>query len=103
MKCNHCQEKTESFVTVCATDEVEISGSRGTANYVSKCKFCKREGVCWLEPVEFSPRGDWKALGLESDTIFNEIEFIDNEWADYDEKASNEVSIMDIHSRFSKY
>ena len=36
------------------------------------------------------------ATGVESGTKFTDIDLSDGEWFDYDEKASEEVSIKDI-------
>lgn len=41
-------------------------------------------------------QGDWKAAGLESGTKFTGIDLTEGEWFDYDEKASEEVSITGI-------
>ncbi|OMH84439.1 UPF0587 protein [Zancudomyces culisetae] len=55
-----------------------------------------------IEPVEFSPKGEWIASGVDSVTKFNEIDFSMGDWADYDENADVEVSIMDFESSFVK-
>ncbi|OMJ29852.1 UPF0587 protein [Smittium culicis] len=106
-------------------DEIEIPGSRGSANYVSRCKFCKREGVAsivagpnkysndanafqtilvldcrGIEPVEFDFRRNWEAVGPESNSKFAEIDLSENEFFDYDEKGGNEVSIVDLEYKF---
>lgn len=100
----------------------EVSGSRGDANFVWRCKNCKREASAsikagpnpyqysepakrqkilefdcrGLEFVEFSPEGEWLADGAESTTKFTGVELNDGEWYDYDEKAGEEVSIKDL-------
>ncbi|KAJ1929187.1 hypothetical protein EC988_010122, partial [Linderina pennispora] len=89
VKCNSCHEVTPNFITISAEDNNSISGSRGEANFVMRCKFCKRESSAsiegspkpytaddsgsmatilslecrGLEPVEFEPRDGWKAEG----------------------------------------
>ena len=99
-----------------------MSGSRGEANFVWKCKNCKRESSATikaapvsyarhepakrqkilefdcrgLEFVEFSPEGQWLVDGEESSTKFADVELTDGEWYDYDEKAGEEVSIKDL-------
>ncbi|CAC9885702.1 unnamed protein product [Aureobasidium pullulans] len=45
-----------------------------------------------LEFVEFKP--DWKATGIDSNTKFDAIDLTEGDWYDYDEKASEEVSIQ---------
>jgi hypothetical protein len=41
-------------------------------------------------------QGEWLVDGLESNTKFEGVELTEGEWFDYDEKASEEVSIKDI-------
>ncbi|KAK5631444.1 hypothetical protein RRF57_007158 [Xylaria bambusicola] len=95
-------------------EENELSGSRGEANFVWRCKNCKMapkpyeqteppkqqtviEFDCrGLEFTAFSPEGEWLADGIDSGTKFEGIEFQDGEWFDYDEKANDEVSIKDL-------
>ena len=45
--------------------------------------------------IDFT-QGEWAAKGLDSSTTFRGIDLQDGEWFDYDEKASEEVSITDI-------
>ncbi|THY01527.1 DUF866-domain-containing protein [Aureobasidium pullulans] len=50
-----------------------------------------------LEFVEFKPdyiQGEWKATGIDSNTKFDAIDLTEGDWYDYDEKASEEVSIQ---------
>ncbi|THZ62057.1 hypothetical protein D6C86_04037 [Aureobasidium pullulans] len=47
-----------------------------------------------LEFVEFKPDGEWKATGIDSNTKFDAIDLTEGDWYDYDEKASEEVSIQ---------
>ncbi|KAL8726080.1 MAG: hypothetical protein Q9181_006185 [Wetmoreana brouardii] len=49
-----------------------------------------------LEFTEFQATGEWLAKGLETATKFSGIDLQEGEWFDYDEKASEEVSIKDI-------
>ncbi|RYP44093.1 hypothetical protein DL768_009417 [Monosporascus sp. mg162] len=101
----------------------ELSGSRGEANFVWKCKNCKRESSAsikaapkpyerteppkgqtiiefdcrGLEFTNFSPEGEWLADGIDSATKFQGIDCLqEGEWFDYDEKTSEEVSIKDL-------
>ena len=41
-------------------------------------------------------QGDWLATGLISASSFSGIDLQEGEWFDYDEKASEEVSIKDL-------
>ncbi|KAI8325123.1 DUF866-domain-containing protein [Martensiomyces pterosporus] len=127
VRCNSCNEVTDNFITISAEDNSKMSGSRGEANFVMRCKFCKRESSAsietspkpytaddsgsfvsiltlecrGLEPVEFEPRDGWVAEGTESQTPFD-IDLSEGEWYDYDEKAGGEVSITDINFKITR-
>ncbi|KAF2667933.1 DUF866-domain-containing protein [Microthyrium microscopicum] len=122
VQCTSCREIHPNWVSVSRHETHEQSGSRGEANFVWKCKNCKREHTAnikeapkayaqaspakafnilefdcrGLEFVEFKPDGDWLATGLESGTKFTDIDLTEGEWFEYDEKASEEVSIKDL-------
>lgn len=49
-----------------------------------------------LEFVEFKPDGEWQAVGVDSGSKFTGIDLTEGDWYDYDEKASDEVSIKDL-------
>jgi len=49
-----------------------------------------------LEFVEFKADGEWLCEGLESGTKFTGVELLEEEWFDYDEKTSEEVSMKDF-------
>ncbi|KAH7133241.1 hypothetical protein B0J13DRAFT_96689 [Dactylonectria estremocensis] len=122
VQCTSCRETHANYVGVNRFDTNEMSGSRGEANFVWKCKNCKRESTAsikaapvaykqgeppksqkiiefdcrGLEFTEFKPEGDWLADGLETSTRFTGVELVDGEWYDYDEKANDEVSIKEM-------
>ncbi|KAH7320983.1 hypothetical protein B0I35DRAFT_428287 [Stachybotrys elegans] len=122
VQCTSCRETHANFVGVNRFEDNEMSGSRGEANFVWKCKNCKRESSAsikagpvayehsdppkkqkilefdcrGLEFVEFKPEGDWLAEGLDSSTKFDSIDLQEGEWYDYDEKAGEEVSIKEM-------
>ncbi|ODA81003.1 hypothetical protein RJ55_03964 [Drechmeria coniospora] len=122
VQCTSCRETHSNYVGVNRFEMNEMSGSRGEANFVWRCKNCKRESSAsikaaaapyeqseppkakrliefdcrGLEFVEFKPEGEWLADGVDSGTKFTAIELVDGEWFDYDEKAGDEVSIKDI-------
>ncbi|KAI0007527.1 DUF866-domain-containing protein [Xylariaceae sp. FL0662B] len=123
VQCTSCRETHANPIAVSRFETSELSGSRGEANFVWKCKNCKRESSCsiktapksyeqneppkqqsiiefdcrGLEFVSFSPEGEWLADGLESGTKFEGIDSLqEGEWFDYDEKAGDEVSIKDL-------
>ncbi|KXL46457.1 hypothetical protein M433DRAFT_65643 [Acidomyces richmondensis BFW] len=122
IQCTSCRETHPNWVSISRFEKNEQSGSRGEANFVWRCKNCKREHSAniveapiaysqhsppqprniitldcrGLEFVEFKPDGAWKATGIESGTKFADIDLTEGEWFDYDEKAGEEVSIKDI-------
>ncbi|KAJ2159006.1 hypothetical protein GGF46_003339 [Coemansia sp. RSA 552] len=126
VQCGSCREVSENLVTIARTDSSKISGSRGEANLVMRCKGCKREGSMsimdeqpraftdqdkgfvtmlaldcrGMEPVEFDPCGEWKARGSESGTVFDDVNLDEGEWFGYDEEAGEAVSVSDIKTQF---
>ncbi|RDW72137.1 putative DUF866 protein [Coleophoma crateriformis] len=118
VQCTSCREIHPNWVG----ETNEMSGSRGEANFVWKCKSCKRESSATikaapasyeqgsppkrqkiiefdcrgLEFTEFRPEGEWLATGLESGSKFTAVDLSEGEWFDYDEKAGDEVSIKDL-------
>ncbi|KAG1445202.1 hypothetical protein G6F55_012044 [Rhizopus delemar] len=127
VECTSCHEVDENWISFNQQDTYEISGSRGSASLVMRCKFCKREGTAQFEPsfkikkynieqngkfqqiaqfdcrglelVDFQPRDSWFAKGAESDTVFNDIDLSEGEWAEYDEKSGEPVGISDIKEK----
>ncbi|KAK4461618.1 hypothetical protein QBC42DRAFT_269725 [Cladorrhinum samala] len=121
VQCTSCRETHPKPVGVSRFSQEEISGSRGEANFVWKCKNCKRESSAsilaaptaydapskppqkiltfdcrGLEFVEFVPEGEWQVDGAESNTKFEGIDLSEGEWYDYDEKAGDEVNIKEL-------
>jgi len=122
VQCTSCRETHSNWVTVSRFESNQMSGSRGDANFVFKCKNCKRESSATikeapkayaqssppkkvniiefdcrgLEFTEFKAEGEWQAKGSESATVFSSIDLQEGEWYDYDEKAGEEVSIKDV-------
>lgn len=127
-RCNNCGESRDYWQYVVVNEVLEVSGSRGEANLVEKCKLCSRVNTVaivsdsigkynaadhneeWqpliqldcrgLEPIDFDPRMGWTAVGTESGTVFDEIDLSEKVWADYDEKASEATEIADFEVRF---
>ncbi|MBW0500799.1 hypothetical protein O181_040514 [Austropuccinia psidii MF-1] len=52
VKCNTCHEIHSNWVALCRDQEYPISGSRGNANFVWKCQFCKREASVSFTDVQ---------------------------------------------------
>ncbi|KAL8702920.1 MAG: hypothetical protein Q9201_003900 [Fulgogasparrea decipioides] len=122
VQCTSCRETHPSWVSISRFESSDISGSKGEANFVWRCKACKRESTAnikdapkayaqaspptrqtiiefdcrGLEFTEFQATGEWLAKGLETATKFSGIDLQEGEWFDYDEKAGEEVSIKDV-------
>ncbi|KAH7910881.1 hypothetical protein BJ138DRAFT_1086755 [Hygrophoropsis aurantiaca] len=109
-------------------------GKKSFAHLVWRCGFCKRESSAKFDPsfapqpytsesngqfapflvidcrglefIGFDPKlgGNWKCLGVESSTPFNEVTFEGDttDWVDYDEKCSLPVGISNIESKWSR-
>ncbi|KAF2788989.1 hypothetical protein K505DRAFT_285175 [Melanomma pulvis-pyrius CBS 109.77] len=122
VQCTSCRETHPNFVTLNRFEQHDVSGSKGEANFVWRCKNCKREHSAsvkaapatyprtepaktqnilefdcrGLEFVDFKAEGEFLAKGLETTTKFTGIDLTDGEWFDYDEKAGEEVSITNV-------
>ncbi|KAF2861716.1 DUF866-domain-containing protein, partial [Piedraia hortae CBS 480.64] len=119
IQCTSCRETHPNWVSFSSSDKVEQSKGKGEANFVWRCRNCKREHTAnvvdspkaysdsnalkniisfdcrGIELLEFKPDGNWKAKGTESNTPFPEID-LNDDWFDYDEKAAAEVSIKEV-------
>ncbi|RUS27451.1 hypothetical protein BC938DRAFT_483229 [Jimgerdemannia flammicorona] len=51
IQCNSCHEIDPSWITMNREDTYDLANSRGSANLVMKCKFCKRESSAQFEPT----------------------------------------------------
>ncbi|KAF4494900.1 DUF866 domain [Fusarium agapanthi] len=117
VQCTSCRETHPNHVGVNRFETNEMSGSRGEANFVWKCKNCKRESSAsvkagpfpyeqtepakpqkilefdcrGLEFTEFKAEGEWLAEGVETGTKFTGIDLEEGEWFEYDEKSNEET------------
>ncbi|XP_076441463.1 UPF0587 protein v1g245604-like [Babylonia areolata] len=125
LKCESCGEETPEFIYCTLTESLPLKGGRGHASLVLKCKLCKRENSIdiikeslapynaedagkyktlvkfdcrGVSPTDFDLRAGWTAEGTESSTPFI-VNLTDKEWYDYDEKAGESVSIIEISSQ----
>ncbi|KAF2866844.1 hypothetical protein BDV95DRAFT_631633 [Massariosphaeria phaeospora] len=122
VQCTSCRETHPNPVTMNRFETHDVSGSRGDAHFVWKCKNCKREHSAsikasptsyphsdppkkqnilefdcrGLEFTEFRAEGEFLATGLQSNTKFAAIDISEGEWYDYDEKTGEEVSITNV-------
>ncbi|XP_059996033.1 LOW QUALITY PROTEIN: CXXC motif containing zinc binding protein [Lagenorhynchus albirostris] len=129
MKCGNCGEISEKWQYIRLMDNVALKGGRGSASMVQKCKLCSRENSIeilsstikpynaednekfktivefecrGLEPVDFQPQAGFAAEGLESGTVFSDINLQEKDWTDYDEKAQESVGIYEVTHQFVK-
>lgn len=119
--CTKCREQHHKPVSINTYEQYEITGSRGEASFVYRCRECKNEHSAsikltgnqlvddndkWVPILEIDARGvdfnefiaegKFACVGKESGTKFSEVDLSDGEWYDYDEKAGEEVSITDV-------
>lgn len=122
IECTKCREVHDKPVTINTFEKHDISGSRGEASFVFRCKGCKAEHSAqilrtkdkltvedngkWvkileidargLDFVKFEALGQWKCLSTESSTQFDEVDLEDGDWYDYDDNAKEEVSVTEV-------
>ncbi|CAI2164069.1 16973_t:CDS:2 [Funneliformis geosporum] len=120
VKCTSCNEVNNNWVGVNRLDQNEIPGSRGKANLVMRCKFCKRESSAQFDPSPVKPytiesSGNFAQMitiecrGLElidfeprARTKFEDIDLTDGDWAEYDEKGGIPVGISEVQAKFKR-
>ncbi|KAI5952318.1 hypothetical protein KGF54_003184 [Candida jiufengensis] len=121
IECTKCRTIHDKDIQINRFEKHEISGSRGEASFVFRCKECKNEHSATItrtnesfkiedtKPVslleidargidfiKFIPDGKFQCVGEETNTQFNEVDLEDDEWYDVDEKTNDEVSIIDV-------
>ncbi|KAL7285112.1 hypothetical protein ACG7TL_000204 [Trametes sanguinea] len=131
VKCTSCNEEHPKMVSVNRVEEREVTSGKGsTAHFVWRCGLCKRESSAKFDPSEkpksysadangqlapfltidcrglefvgFDPRGIWKCVGVDSGTVFPEVDLEEGEWVDYDEKASVPVGVSNFESQWAR-
>lgn len=114
VRCTQCHEEGGNSVQINMFEAHEIPGSRGTANYVARCKFCQCRGTISLAvPKGYSgyTSGVTRMLEVECRGVeivrflceqplcapgFPQVDLADGgEWYDYDETLGEEVSVTD--------
>ncbi|CAI5759045.1 unnamed protein product [Candida verbasci] len=127
IECTKCRTTHDKNISINRFEKHEISGSRGDASFVFRCKECKNESSATIErtknvftiedkkwiPIleidargidfqQFIPLGLFKAVGLDTNTKFNDIEIDEGEWYDVDDKNNEEVSITEVKWEISR-
>lgn len=121
IECTKCREVHDKPITINTFEHHEISGSRGEASFVFRCKSCKSEHSALIERTKdklaaensgdwckileidargidfvlFEPLGQWQCGSTVSAAKFHEVDLEDGEWYDYDDTAGQEVSVTD--------
>ncbi|RXK35811.1 hypothetical protein M231_06905 [Tremella mesenterica] len=69
--CSNCRETHPNIISFNVKDEVEITGSRGHANFVWRCHNCKKENTASIiptppsksiSPTPYTTSGQWDTL-----------------------------------------
>ncbi|KAF0488514.1 DUF866-domain-containing protein [Gigaspora margarita] len=84
VKCNNCNEINENWVGVNQLASNDITGSRGSANFVMRCKFCKREASAQFDNTSIKP------YTIENSGQFSQIAIIECrglEFVDFDPRV----------------
>lgn len=128
IECTKCRETHGKPVTINRFEQHEISGSKGEASFVFRCKSCKSEHSAqilrtnesltqetagkWVKLleidargadfIEFIPEGRWMGKAANSTSVFDEIDLEDGEWYDYDDNKGEEVSVTDFKWEISR-
>lgn len=130
VQCSSCRETHPNYVSISRHETSDMSGSRGEANFVWKCKSCGRESSAQLDPVihpytesgskqllftmetrgcefiSFRATDSWTCVGLSEGkkraAVFKDVDLGDGEWYDYDDVAGTEVSIIDVEWSVSR-
>ncbi|OBA20570.1 hypothetical protein METBIDRAFT_43948 [Metschnikowia bicuspidata var. bicuspidata NRRL YB-4993] len=128
IECTKCREIHGKPVTINRFEQHDISGSKGEASFVFRCKSCRNEHSAqisrtveslspenagkWVNLLEidargadfidFIPEGRWVCEALNSTSIFDEVDLEDGEWYDYDDNKGQEVSVTDFKWEISR-
>lgn len=46
--------------------------------------------------IDFSPRNGFKCCGVDSNTLFEDVNLEEKEWVDYDERKNQPVGIYEV-------
>lgn len=129
IRCSNCHTDHPNEIYFSESLQFEVKNSKGTANFVMKCKECSKD--CSINVYEKSPkridcsegkgqgilatfdcRGcelinwvipseDVFARSLESDTIFENVD-LNDVWMDYDEKSKGNCSLEGLTHQITR-
>ncbi|XP_025423459.1 UPF0587 protein C1orf123 homolog [Sipha flava] len=126
-RCTNCGEESDKWIYLSQDETVPMKGSRGKANLVTKCKMCSRDCSIDILPetitkytiedsntfksivafdcrgvsiIDFSPRNGFKCHGVDSNTMFEDVNLEEREWVDYDDRQNQPVGIYEVEHKF---
>ena len=63
VKCTNCDQDFENTIYFNLVDQLEIEGSRGKANFISKCKVCSQKAHIEYVPGSIADYSDSEKFG----------------------------------------
>lgn len=120
VKCTGCKTEHNNPVEMNRFDKFEITGFRREANFLFKCRECRRERYATLtrlpnkidqdgcqtpilkisthgiELLEFIPDDQFECQSSLSQRVIQEIGLEEGEWYDFDEEGNGDVGIHDV-------
>ncbi|XP_078417353.1 CXXC motif containing zinc binding protein isoform X2 [Cetorhinus maximus] len=103
LKCQNCGEVSDKWQYITLLSSAPLKGGRGSASMIQKCKLCSRENSIDILKDTIKPyNAGFAAEGAESRTQFGEINLLEKDWNDYDEKIRESVGIYEVTHQFVK-
>ncbi|KAJ8274516.1 hypothetical protein COCON_G00091410 [Conger conger] len=115
LKCGNCGEIPDKWQYVNLMDSVPLKGGGENSIDILKdtitpynaedsdrFKTMVQFECRGLEPVSFQPQAGFVAQGADSKTVFPEINLLEGDWTDYDEKIKESVGIYEVTHKFIK-
>eukprot|EP00062_Callorhinchus_milii_P025601 gi/632986761/ref/XP_007910417.1/ PREDICTED: UPF0587 protein C1orf123 homolog isoform X2 [Callorhinchus milii] len=103
LKCANCREASDKWQYISLMESVPLKGGRSSASMVQKCKLCSRENSIDILRDTIKPyNGGFIAEGAESGTRFSEINLLEKDWTEYDEKIQKSVGVYEVTHQFVK-
>ncbi|XP_016066318.1 PREDICTED: UPF0587 protein C1orf123 homolog isoform X2 [Miniopterus natalensis] len=101
MKCGNCGEISEKWQYIrlmILSSTIKSYNAEDNEKFKTIVEFECRG----LEPVDFQPQAGFAAEGVESGTVFSDVNLQEKDWTDYDEKAQESVGIYEVTHQFVK-
>uniref|UniRef100_UPI00358EFEF2 CXXC motif containing zinc binding protein isoform X7 n=1 Tax=Myxine glutinosa TaxID=7769 RepID=UPI00358EFEF2 len=103
LKCSHCGEDSGKWHYLTVEESTPLKGGRGSASLVQRCHLCQRESSIDIIRESIKPYcGGFVAEGAKSGTPFLDVNLLEGDWTEYDERASQSVGVYDVKHRFIK-